>query len=56
MQFHIVFELAAGEGKQLPQAIRIGDHGRTGVEGEPLILVDIGPAAGLVPRFENRRV
>ena len=44
----------AGQREQLFEAARGGDDGGAGVEGEALVLVDVGAAAGLVALFEER--
>ncbi len=52
-QLDIVLDPAAAEREQLLQAVGIGDHRRAGVEGEALVLPDIGAAAGLLAALED---
>jgi hypothetical protein len=47
-QADIVGHSPAGEREQLLQAVRGGDHGRPGIEDVAAILVDGGPATGLI--------
>jgi hypothetical protein len=45
----------ASQGEELFEAAGCGDDRRTGIEGEALILVDVGPSARLVALLEQDR-
>ncbi len=52
----IVFQPAARQREQFLQRGRVGDDRRPGVEGEALVMVDVGAAAGLVALFQDERI
>src|SRR5690606_1261675 len=54
-QLDVLGHVVPGQRPQLPQAIGVGDHGRTGVEGETFTLPVVRPPAGLVARLDQRR-
>ena len=55
-QLDIVRQLAPAERPQFLETRRVGDDRRPGVEGEALVLEDIGAAAGLVALLDQRRL
>ncbi len=52
-QVHVVGELAAAELPEILEEERRGDDGRARVEGEAVLPVDIGAAAGRIELFQD---
>ena len=54
-QLHIIGQFPTGEGKDFLKAGRVRDHRGATVEEELTLLINIGAAAELIPRLDQRR-
>ena len=50
---NVVAQLLACQRVQFLEAVRCGDDGRAGIEGEAVVLIDVAAAAGLVACLEE---
>ena len=53
-QLDVIGHALAGAGEEFFQRRRIGDDRRPGIEGEALVVIDVGAAARLVALFQHR--
>ncbi len=55
-QRDVIGHVAPGQRPEFLQARRIGDHGRTGIEGKTVFFPDVRAATGLVARLDDHRL